>query len=402
MKVLFTTPVLEHPPAGGPALRIENSIKALSIVCELHIVTRHPRCHIGGIKAELFYRRYCKQFNYTPSVAGLLENRYLRQIQKIKRRFYNSHDDVDYILNYVDMNKIDIVWFGYGNISFSLIKEIKQIRKNLKVVCDTDSVWSRYILRELPYETDSNRRSQIENEGREKEKEEKEWVNLCEITTAVSEVDADYYRKLSNKPDRVKIFSNVIDLNNYRDIPKPPPDFKKPCMYLAGTFWPQSPMEKAARWMISEVMPIVKKTIPDIHFYIVGKGSKETLSDVNNPSITITGKLSSVLQYLCHADVSVVPLKFESGTRFKILEAGACGIPIVSTSLGAEGIPVTDGVDIIIADGPDEFSQGIVKIIQDKEFGKKIANNCKCLVQDCYSIELLSKEAKEILKFIED
>src|SRR3990172_4202772 len=98
MKVLFTTPVLEHPPAGGPALRIENSIKALSKVSDLHIIARLPKHNIGGDDAELFYLRYCKQFIISPSVKWS-ENLFIRQLQKIRRRIMKA-DDADFILKY--------------------------------------------------------------------------------------------------------------------------------------------------------------------------------------------------------------------------------------------------------------------------------------------------------------
>ena len=66
MKILFTTPILEHPPAGGPQLRIENSIKALSCVSQLHIISRASINMIGGEQAYSFYKNYAKQFNFSP------------------------------------------------------------------------------------------------------------------------------------------------------------------------------------------------------------------------------------------------------------------------------------------------------------------------------------------------
>jgi glycosyltransferase involved in cell wall biosynthesis len=111
----------------------------------------------------------------------------------------------------------------------------------------------------------------------------------------------------------------------------------------------------------------------------------------------ITGKLESVLPYLCHVNVSLVPLRFESGTRFKILEAGACKIPVVSTTLGAEGIPVTNEYDILIADEPQEFAEAILKLIRDKALAEKISTNLHKLIQQKYSISSLVDEGKEII-----
>jgi len=383
-KILFTTPELEHPPAKGPTLRIENSIKALNRVSELHVISRVHKQMIGGEEAENFYRGICSFFGYAPSVLG-----------------YPPEQDLMAIINYADTNDINIIWFSFGNISYDLMKTIKTIRPNFKIVCDTDSVWSRFVLRELPYETSPERRRQIEQEGHQKEIEEADWVKFCDVTTAVSQVDADYYRSLTADPGRIHIFSNVIDLSSYANPPPPPEDFKKPCIYLAGTFYaPTSPMVRAARWVINEILPLIKQKIPEIHFYIIGNGADHMLADIKRPDITITGKVKSVLPYLCHADVALVPLMFESGTRFKIMEAGACEIPIVSTTLGAEGIPVTHGKDILIADTPEKFAEGTVLLIRDKVFAKQIATNCKHLIEQYYSVDSLVQEAKNILRYL--
>lgn len=400
MKVLYTTPVLEHPAAGGPQLRIENSILALNMICELHVVSRVEQRGVGGVESEHFFRQHCHKFSYVPSVNGISVNRYVRKIQRLYKKYFTA-DDVDFILNYTDLHKIDVVWFGYGNISYELIKKIKERQPSLKVVCDTDSVWSRYLLRELPYENDPVRRQKIVQEGKVKEQEEREWVKICDVTTAVSEVDAEYYRELASIPERIKVFSNVINLDTYSHAVTPPTGFRKPCFYLAGSFFsPDSSMAKGARWAINEILPLVRREIPNIHFYIIGKGSSEVLKDIRDPGITITGKLPSVLPYLCNADVSIVPLSFESGTRFKILEAAACGIPIVSTTLGAEGIPVVDGENILIADDAAGFAEGIVKIVQDEPLGVRLSQNCKQLIQENYSIDTLTREAEEILNFL--
>jgi glycosyltransferase involved in cell wall biosynthesis len=106
------------------------------------------------------------------------------------------------------------------------------------------------------------------------------------------------------------------------------------------------------------------------------------------------------LPYLCNTDVALVPLKFESGTRFKILEAGACKVPLVSTTLGAEGIPVIDGEHILIADEPEDFAKAIVRLLDDKELARKLAVNCNDLVNKNFSVESLAAEAKKILGYL--
>lgn len=404
MRILFTSPVLEHPPAGGSQLRVENSIKALAQLCEMDIISRCPPSVAGGDVAERFYRGYCTEFHVAPSVRLLSANRYRRKLQRLVGLFGNRaiRSDVAYMLDHIDRRNISVVWFGYGNISFPLIRAIKKQRPKLITICDTDSVWSRFILRELPY-AKGLRRLYIRWMGVRKEREEKAWVNLCNITTAVSEIDAQYYRSLTDDPSRVRVFSNVLDVDYYTNSPAPPPNLQHPSIYLAGTFGRySSPMDVAARWMLNEVFPLVRQAIPNVHFYLVGKDSDRMFGHLNDPHITVTGKLPSVLPYLCHVNVALVPLKFESGTRFKILEAGACRIPLVSTTLGAEGIPVLDKEHLLIADTPQEFADAIVRLLREPDFAKTLAENCRQLVEQRYSISTLKKEAKGILQTIEE
>lgn len=401
MKILYTTPILEYPAAGGPQLRIENSIKALARVCELHIIHRanfdSPEVRKTDAYFSQFGKSYLTTFDY-PSLKPI------RLLFKIYRRFFsllvrNKDAHINSIIDHIQKEGIGVVWFGYGNISYELIKDVKDKLPQVKVVCDTDSVWSRFVLRELPF-VEGRRKEEIQRLGSLKEAEERAWVGLCDVTTAVSEIDAQYYRSVAIDPSRIHIFSNVIDIHKYAVVPPWPIEFKKPCVFLAGSYGPNSAMNMAAKWILNEVLPIVRITHPYLHFYLVGRDSDSQFGHVASDAVTVTGKLETVLPYLCNADVALVPLKFESGTRFKILEAGACRIPLVSTTLGAEGIPVKDGRDILIADDPEGFAKSIIRIIDDPYFAKSLAESCYELVNSMYSVESLVGEATNIMAYL--
>jgi hypothetical protein len=100
--------------------------------------------------------------------------------------------------------KPDVIWLGFGNISYALLKYLKR-RNAYPVVLDTDSVWSRLILRNLPYASTKEQRDAIEAQGLEKVEEEKWGTALADLTTAVSEVDAQYYRSLAKHPDQIRV-----------------------------------------------------------------------------------------------------------------------------------------------------------------------------------------------------
>jgi len=422
--VVFTTPVLQHPPIGGPALRIENSILALARISHLHLHSRVDWRDMGGVAAEKFFGENVVSFRlgaahgrFTSAVRRLacghkllikrgagripvrVLNRLFHRVICCIHELVNKGDEAHEIVKLAHRVGARIVWFGYGNISHDLMKRVREIDPGLRLVCDTDSVWSRFILRELEVENDAERRAKIEESGRLKEQEEADWVRFCDVTTAVSEVDAAYYERLNTNKRAVMLFRNVINVDEYHKA-SAAPGLKSPEIFLAGSFWEKSAMEHAARWFIDEAFPRVLSAFPDAHVYIAGNHSDRVLADVQHPNVHVLGRVESVLPYLCHAQVALVPLFFESGTRFKILEAGACGIPVVSTTLGAEGIDVVHGKNILIADEPADFADAVVRILGDGKLGRSLGSALHKLVVDDFTIPALAREGEAILQYL--
>jgi glycosyltransferase involved in cell wall biosynthesis len=398
MKILFTSPILEFPAAGGPQLRMENSIKALKqVATNLTIVSRVNANDLGGEDAVRHYQGLSDEFLFSPSAKRVNPSKLRRRIQMAFPQPFD-YLDARFLVQQAKRIKPDVIWFGYGNLSHHLIQAFKTYTKDFKLVCDTDSVWSRFLEREIPFAPSIKEKAKLKRQVKLKQVEEKMWVKGCHKTLAVSEVDAQYYRKLSDEPKKVSVFANVLDVAQYTQPEVNPMDIKQPSMYLAGTFGkPTSAMNMAATWVIDEILPLVKQTIPDIHFYIVGNYSDVAFGHIKDPAISVLGKVKSVLPILKKVNVALTPLKYESGTRFKILEAGACKIPMVSTTLGAEGLNVKHQQDLLIADTADDFAKCIIQLIQDETLAKQLKNHCYQTVNEQYSLQTLSKQAKTIL-----
>jgi hypothetical protein len=173
--ILFTTPVLQHPAAGGPYLRIENSIKALSKISNLYVYSRVSLDKIGGDIGLSFYKNYCKGFYFAPfTISGNKYTRFFkRAISFLSRKIINkdiftlneeSEQNFQHLLEIADIIRVDVIWLGFGNLSYSLLKYIKS-KSKYKVVLDTDSVWSRFILRELPFAVKRGRKNKKKKDG---------------------------------------------------------------------------------------------------------------------------------------------------------------------------------------------------------------------------------------------
>ena len=404
LDIIFVSPVLEFPPTGGPQLKINNTIKVLSEITNLHLFNRDRSLNTKEyeISSDYYSKKAYKYFDLIKLPKGQKKRKIKKFFIKFSQIFINlfAIRDALSLVKYAKKNNISLFWIGYGNLSFGLIFYLKILYPKSKIIYDTDSVWSRFIIREIPY-ANKFRKIILILRGQIKKLEEMFLTRYCNITTAVSNVDAKYYMNLVKDKTKIKLLSNVIDLDSYKaQSIKSKIDIGKPSIYLAGSFGHKnSPMDIAALWMIEEILPLVWEKISDARFYLVGRNSEKfSKKHSNDNRIIATGKVESVLPYLFYTDVSVVPLKFESGTRFKILESAACNVPVVSTTLGAEGLDVTSNHDIQIADDPQDFANNIITLIKDKKKANDVAYNCRNLIEKFYSLETLRKQAQIILQ----
>lgn len=145
-------------------------------------------------------------------------------------------------------------------------------------------------------------------------------------------------------------------------------------------------------------MPMVENEVPNVHFYIAGNQSRERFGDYECKNVTVLGRLDDLTPYLRAMDVNIVPLFFESGTRYKILEAAVCGVPVVSTSLGAEGLELSHDKHLLIADSAQDFSKSVIRLLNDSTLRTRLSSECQQKVSANYLIQNLKLEGKLILE----
>ncbi len=147
------------------------------------------------------------------------------------------------------------------------------------------------------------------------------------------------------------------------------------------------PNQDAVQWFVTEVLPLVRREIPDVELRIVGRASAAVAALESLPGVTVTGRVDRIEDELARADASIAPIRFGGGTRLKILEAWAHRIPVVSTSVGAEGLGVVHGTHALIADGASEFAQECVLILSDETTRARLAERGAERVASHFSME---------------
>jgi sugar transferase (PEP-CTERM/EpsH1 system associated) len=184
---------------------------------------------------------------------------------------------------------------------------------------------------------------------------------------AVSDADAAALHRLVPGV-RVTVAPNGIDTRAYRpEITNHKSQISKNGLVFTGTM-DFRPNVDGVLWFAQEVLPRVRAQVPDVHFCAVGQRPHRRLGVLGaDPAVTMTGFVEDTRPYITDAAVYVVPLRMGGGTRFKILEAMAMGKPVVSTTLGAEGFPVTHGQELLLADEPEPFADAVVSLLRSPE-----------------------------------
>ena len=143
------------------------------------------------------------------------------------------------------------------------------------------------------------------------------------------------------------------------------------------------PNEDAIRYFMREIMPLIKKRVPDTTLTVVGRNPPSALVDLSkeDSSLVITGRVDDVRPYMESASAYIVPLRIGGGTRLKIFEAMAMEKAVVSTTVGAEGLPLTNGVELLLADEPDTFADAVVKVLSDSEYASGLARRAAANVR---------------------
>jgi glycosyltransferase involved in cell wall biosynthesis len=154
------------------------------------------------------------------------------------------------------------------------------------------------------------------------------------------------------------------------------------------------------QYFISNIMPIIKKSRPAVKLYITGNVNEHQCSQLPaDPSVVFTGYLEDVRPFIGRAWLSVIPLRIGGGTRLKILEALAMGIPVVSTSKGAEGLNLEAGHDLLIKDSPETFAAGVVEILESCELRDRLGERGQSTTGRLYDWNLIGSR---FLDFVDD
>lgn len=226
------------------------------------------------------------------------------------------------------------------------------------------------------------------------ERLERRWYPSVDCCTAVSEDDARVMRSYGAS---VVVVENGVDLDYY-DVKTPGENGRKDLVFTAS--FDVFTNRDAVHFFIRDVLPIIRQDEPGAHFWIVGKAPPESIRRYaeSDSNVHVTGSVPDVRKYIGEAAVSVVPLRIGGGSRLKILEAMAMKKPVVSTSIGAEGIEATNGLNILIGDTPDELAASVLLLLGDAKLRASLGEAAFELARSRYDWKALVRKQGEVWK----
>ncbi len=202
-------------------------------------------------------------------------------------------------------------------------------------------------------------------------------ASRCQMIAAVSQADADWFNNVCpDVPNMViPVGVEAADVSKLTRAKRSRPAIG----FLGSLEW--GPNVEGILWFVREVVPFITKELPDVEIRIAGRSpAPEILALHTGINVFIDGPVKSATEFLSTVDVAVSPILSGSGVRIKILEGLAHAMPMVTTSAGAEGLPVADGEHIIIADDAAAFSQGCIRLLKDTAYAEMLGSSGRGLV----------------------
>jgi glycosyltransferase involved in cell wall biosynthesis len=404
MRLLFLTGQVPYPPHAGGALRTYGLIEGLhraghKIDLMTFVEPGQPdpsatplaeRC--GEIVAVQAPRR---------TITARLRDIFLTSHADMARRFYSPHFQmalksqllrVDYDI--VQMESLEMATY---------LPAIRAARPKVRVIYDSFN--AEFDLQRLIYEIDRRKLSRLPGavysliQWQRLTRFERSVCQQSDRVIAVSDADAEAFHQLAPGA-AVDVIPNGIYANEYTRTTQQL-DLGSAALLFTGTM-NYRPNVDAVMWFTDNILKEIRHTIPDARLFVVGNKPHGRLDKIRQRAdVEVTGYVQDVLPFLHSAAVYVAPLRMGSGTRLKLLQAMAAGCAIVSTHVGAQGLTVTNGHEIVLADHATAFAQATIALLRDPAQRSRLGQAARTLACNEYDWSVIVPRLMRVYKELE-
>jgi len=398
-KVLQISNKAPFPANDGSSIAIYNMAKGLiDNKVDLHLLTINTKKHFKA--DELVPQDFRTNSNYlsvyrntNTSFFGAFMNLFSSGSYFVSRFYFKAFENK--LIETLKKKSFDIVQLE-GLFMGVYIKTIKKYSK-AKIVLRAHNVEHQIWTRHIAHESISLKKIYLTLQNNRLKKFELKVLSEVDAVVPITDRDKKEFISLGfRKP----IFTCItgVDVKSY-SIPHELNRKAKTIFYFGSMDW--LPNQEAANWFLNNCWDKIHKAVPEAKFIIAGRGMPLEFFHITRPNVLIIENVENGQAFYQQHEIMVVPLWSGSGLRIKIIEGMAYGKAIVSTSIGAEGIPFTDGKNIIIADTADGFSNAVINLLLNDSKKKELEKNASELALNEFDnfkvIAKLNEFYKELL-----
>ena len=397
MRVLFLSSEMPFPPTNGHCLHLASLIRVLA--SEGHEVSLISLVDQDAMEADsLEAQQLCQEvdlISWFPSTTA--SGDYLRRLRGLVSTWpyaalrFASTEFTASVRRHLDRGGFDVVICDMIYLLPHLPRDV-----STPVIVDTLGIAHVLFARYLPRLRNPLKRLYVWTECQKMRRWEIDWCSRATAVAACSETERLAFERLSPGVP-VVLLPNVVDVDRYVPATEPPERERETLLYTGGMDW--YPNQDAVEFFSYEVLPRIRERLPKAKFRVGGRRPSARLlrryADMD--WIEFTGSLPDMRDEIKRATLCVVPLRIATGTRIKILEAGALERAVVSTRLGAEGLNFKEGKEIVLADDPAAFAEAVVELLTDPARRQEVGRAARRRVEESYSVPALRSATRAAL-----
>jgi sugar transferase (PEP-CTERM/EpsH1 system associated) len=394
MKILFVSPTVPIPTSGGRT-RLFNLIKQLA--------TRHEISVLSFIQPAEYdmlshVKSYCKHIELVPFEGFKPLGKWRNRLRGWSCILFSQRPQYAYTFPVESMRE------PLGQLLTSQIFDVVVFHHLFVVELEDELNGIPAILAEDNVECDIAQKSYAQADNpvhwlrdwltwRKLLAFERRWVQRFPVCVAVSERDAAILREISPATE-VHVVPNGVDSQSFA----PSNNSRDSEMLLFFGTLSYRPNIEGLVWFCQEILPRVRESKPNVRLEVVGLNPPPEVTELGRlPGVHIIGFVSDIRPKLWEATMCIVPLHVGGGTRLKVLEALAAGCPVVSTTLGAEGLSLIDGEHLVIADTPEEFARRIVILLESSDLRHGLAEAGRRAIAQQYDWRQIASQLETAL-----
>ena len=374
--ILLVAPSWPHPPTWGFATRVYNLAKQLSA---RHYVTLLAYGAGDVTAATNAAEPIFQSVQFVPNPAATRSKRRAQATSLLSSRSYHvgalrSASMQSAFERLLSERSFDLVQVESSQMALS------RSGSGIPFVLDEHNIEYLLIRRLAEVESSPDRKAFGYIEAAKVRWEEVQAWRHCDGAVFTSEADLDVMRApFPEKP--ACVVPNGVDAEYF----SPSDDEPEPSTIVFTGSINYRPNTDAVAYFIKEVMPRLVRLKPSAKFLVVGQGAPDSVLRLADDNVEFTGAVPDVRPYLARAAVVIAPLRVGSGTRLKILEALAMEKPVVTTSIGCEGLAMVDGEHLVVADDPQSFAEETARLMSDRNRAAEIGRSGRALTEREYS-----------------